>query len=159
MTVFARLYRLFGRIGHGYEIEGLEKIPASGPVVLILYHAETPSDAGFIQSEIFLKLGRKVIQIVDHIAFKIPGYKTFLEATEQTAGSVDSCVEMLEQGRLIGIYPGGVREGIIGDSSNYAVEWNKRTGFARVATAGKAVSVKSSKLHSSTYFFRFINRR
>jgi hypothetical protein len=105
----------------------------------VCYHAETPIDAAYVLSEILFKKKRKVIQIVDHIAFKLPGYKTFLEASEQTTGTVDSLIEMLNDNELLAIYPGGVREAIFGDN-NYQVFWNPSAGFAKVATRAKVVS-------------------
>jgi 1-acyl-sn-glycerol-3-phosphate acyltransferase len=45
---------------------------------------------------------------------------------------VDSCAELLRQGALLGISPGGVYEAQFGDHS-YAVLWRQRLGFARAA--------------------------
>lgn len=126
----------------GYRLDGIEKIPTTGPVVLIMYHAELPYDGAFILSEIYLKLGRKVIQIVERLNAKFPGYKSFSEATEQTPGTRESCVQMLNEGEIIGIYPGGMREAFLSDSTDYAVNWNNRTGFAHVATSAQAVNIK-----------------
>ncbi len=117
----------------------MDKIPGDGPAIIVCYHAETPIDAAYFLSEVLFKKRRKIIQIVDHIAFKLPGYRTFLEASEQTTGTVDSCVELLRNNELLAIYPGGTREGFLGDS-DYQVIWNKSAGFAKVALKAKVVS-------------------
>ncbi|MGZ3722425.1 MAG: 1-acyl-sn-glycerol-3-phosphate acyltransferase, partial [Bdellovibrionales bacterium] len=41
--------------------------------------------------------------------------------------------ELLREGRLVGVAPGGVREAISGKENNYRVMWGKRQGFARLA--------------------------
>ena len=61
-----------------------------------------------------------------------------LEATEQTAGTVESCVELLKKSQLIGIYPGGTREAYLGNN-NYQVVWPERAGFAKLAIQAKVV--------------------
>jgi hypothetical protein len=45
---------------------------------------------------------------------------------------------MLENNELLLIYPGGIKEGLLGDN-NYQVIWNKTAGFAKVAVRAKAV--------------------
>ena len=144
-----KVWYIYGRIVHGYEMEGIEKIPDSGPAILILYHAETPTEAGFFHSEIYLKKNRKIIQIVDRAAKKIPGYLTFMEAAEQTEGSLESCVEMMRRGELLAIYPGGTREALLADVSQYQVLWSKTAGFAKIAVQAKVVSI------FEMYFFIF----
>ena len=131
-------------------MEGIDKIPDNGPAIIVCYHAETPIDAAFFLSEILFKKKRKTIQIVDHIAFKLPGYQTFLEASEQTIGTVDSLVEMLNNNELIAIYPGGLKEAIFGDSS-YPVIWKPNAGFAKCAIKARVVSYyeKSINIHPS----------
>jgi hypothetical protein len=74
------------------------------------------------------------------MAFKLPGYRTFLEASEQTTGTVDSCVEMMKNNELLCIFPGGTKEAFCGYRS-YPVIWKKSAGFAKVALKAKVVSV------------------
>jgi hypothetical protein len=119
----------------------MENIPDEEPVILIFYHAETPYDALFFHSKILLQKKRKIVQIVDHLAFKIPGYQTFVKATEQTAGTVDSLVAALGNNEIIGIYPGGTKEGLLGDDTDYPVIWKSTAGFAKVAVKAKVVSI------------------
>jgi hypothetical protein len=118
----------------------LEKIPDERPAILIFYHAETVYDAVFFHSEILLQKKRKIIQIVDHMTFKLPGYQTLVEATEQTAGTVDSLVTALSDNEIIGIYPGGIKEGLLSDETTYSVIWKPTAGFAKVAVKAKVVS-------------------
>ena len=66
---------------------------------------------------------------------------SFLEATEQTAGTVESLCEMVSNDELISIYPGGLREGMLADSFNYEVMWPTSAGFAKVANRAKCVGL------------------
>lgn len=52
---------------------GVENIPQSGPAIIVLYHATVPIDAGFFLAEVNLQTNRKLLMIVDRMAFKIPG--------------------------------------------------------------------------------------
>ncbi len=51
-------------------------MPNKGPALLIMYHATTPIDAGFFISKFFIEKKRKVLAVVDRIAYKIPGKMT-----------------------------------------------------------------------------------
>lgn len=65
------------------------------------------------------------------------GYQTFLEAVEQTPGTIESCVETLKNGDLLAIYPGGTREAFLAD--NYDILWRDNAGFAKIALQTNAV--------------------
>lgn len=51
----------------------------------------------------------------------------------------DECVKILREGHLLGVAPGGLREGNFSDK-HYNLLWNNRIGFAKVALAAKVVS-------------------
>ena len=71
----------------------------------------------------------------------------------QPATSI-TCQRMLEEGHVLAISPGGVREALFSDH-HYQLIWKERKGFARVAIAAKTVRrfvVFSSQLES----FRFV---
>ena len=53
-------------------------------------------------------------------------------------GSIESCVRTLNEGNLLLILPGGMKEGILSYES-YQVIWGERKGFARIAVEAKAV--------------------
>lgn len=54
-----------------------------------------------------------------------------------TPGSVESCVSMLENGYILAISPGGVREALF-SSPRYEILWGDRKGFAKIAMQSKA---------------------
>lgn len=57
-----------------------------------------------------------------------------------TPGSLESCVNLLNEGHILTISPGGVREALFSDH-NYEIIWGTRAGFAKVALEAKVVSV------------------
>jgi 1-acyl-sn-glycerol-3-phosphate acyltransferase len=52
-------------------------------------------------------------------------------------GSVESCVNILKEEKMIIVSPGGAHEALFGDS-NYELMWKKRIGFAKIALESKA---------------------
>lgn len=81
----------------------------------------------------------------DRFLFKVPGLKSLLEAFEITPGSVEACVDMLNEGHVLCISPGGVREALFSDH-NYEIIWGNRVGFSKVAQIAKVVSLFNSSL-------------
>lgn len=75
----------------------------------------------------------------DRFLFKVPGLASLLEAFEITPGSVEHCVDMLSQGHILAISPGGVREALFSDH-NYEIIWGQRVGFSKVALKARVVS-------------------
>lgn len=53
-------------------------------------------------------------------------------------GTVQSCSNVLKEGNLLAISPGGVYESQF--SHQYQLMWKKRLGFAKVALDAKVVS-------------------
>lgn len=51
---------------------------------------------------------------------------------------METCVNLLKEGNLLSISPGGVREALFSDH-NYEIIWGSRSGFAKVAHEAKAV--------------------
>jgi 1-acyl-sn-glycerol-3-phosphate acyltransferase len=129
-----------GALWHGYEIIGLENIPDTGPALVIFYHAAMPIDFYYVLSKSVLYKNRQMKIVADRFLFKVPGLGTLLEALDVTPGSQDHCVELLKQGHILGISPGGVREALFSDH-NYEIIWGSRVGFSKVAKEAKVVSV------------------
>jgi 1-acyl-sn-glycerol-3-phosphate acyltransferase len=57
----------------GYEVEGLEHIPAEGPVLIVFYHGALPIDFYYLFAKIWLYRNRRVRVVADKFVFKIPG--------------------------------------------------------------------------------------
>ncbi|CAI2731864.1 unnamed protein product [Schistosoma spindalis] len=132
-----------GRIFHGYEIIGMEKLPYNGPIYLVYYHGTCPFDAYYFTSRYCIERDRFPVPVVDRFLFRVPGLGRLLETIGAIKGSVDECVAHLQpghilkngkvsQGDVLLISPGGVREALFSDEF-YTVMWENRRGFARIS--------------------------
>ncbi|CAF2829384.1 unnamed protein product [Rotaria sp. Silwood2] len=119
-----------------WHVEGLENIPTQGPVLIIFYHGALPIDFYYLFAKIWLYRNRRVRVVADKFVFKIPGLATLLEALEIQPSTSAMCRLMLEEGHVLAIAPGGVREALFGDQ-NYQLIWKERKGFAKVAIDAK----------------------
>ncbi|PVD23341.1 hypothetical protein C0Q70_16609 [Pomacea canaliculata] len=116
----------------GFEVQGLDHIPNIGPAMIIYYHGVLPVDMYYVIAKCILVKGRMIHAVGDRFLFKIPGWRLLFEVLNITPGTVQSCIEVLNQGNILAISPGGVREALFGDES-YPVMWGRRCGFAKVA--------------------------
>ena len=57
----------------GFEINGLEHLPASGPALIIYYHAVIPIDMYYVMAKCLLEKGRMIHAVGDNFLFHIPG--------------------------------------------------------------------------------------
>ena len=67
------------------------------------------------------------------------GWKSLIEAFKIMPGTISSCVQVINDGYLLSISPGGVREAMFSDH-NYPLLWGSRCGFAKVAIEAQCVS-------------------
>ncbi|XP_036361727.1 transmembrane protein 68 isoform X2 [Octopus sinensis] len=58
--------------------------------------------------------------------------RILMEAFKVSPGTVQSCINLLNEGHILAIAPGGLREALFGDEY-YQIMWSKRVGFAKVA--------------------------
>nr|XP_022314363.1 transmembrane protein 68-like isoform X2 [Crassostrea virginica] len=131
-TAIAAAWDAQGRIWHGFEIDGLEKIPDAGAALIVYYHGTLPIDFYYLAARCLLEKKRHIRAVGDNFLFHIPGLRRFLEVFRVTPGTIQSCVSVLKDGHLLAIAPGGVREALFGDE-NYPIMWGKRQGFAKAA--------------------------
>lgn len=135
-NTIATLWDAHGWIWHGYEVDGFENIPDSSPALLVYYHGAIPIDYYYLMSKCFVEKQRLIRAVGDQFLFKIPGWNILLEVLKVSPGSIQSCVQTLEEGHLLSISPGGVLEAQFSDE-NYQLLWGKRIGFAKVALKAK----------------------
>ncbi|XP_074841889.1 DGAT1/2-independent enzyme synthesizing storage lipids-like [Carettochelys insculpta] len=129
------LWDLYGKLWHGYELHGVEKIP-EGPGLIVYYHGATPIDYLYFIARLCNLKGRLCHSVADHFTFKIPGIKLLLDIFGVMHGGREECVQILKNGHLLGVSPGGVREAFFSDE-NYNLLWGNRKGFAQVAIDAK----------------------
>lgn len=133
--IFRRLWQIHGRIWHGYEIRGLENIPESGPALIIFYHGALPVDIYYVMSNIFFRKNRILQIVAAYFLFKVPGLQIVLDAAIAIPGSLQDCLDVLKEGNLLSIAPGGTFESQF--SHQYNLLWKNRLGFAKLALDAK----------------------
>ncbi|RMX53713.1 hypothetical protein pdam_00000353 [Pocillopora damicornis] len=137
MQTVAAVFDAHGSLWHGYDLVGMEKLPDKGPALLIYYHGALPLDMYYILSRLLLCKKRRLRNVAATFLFHIPGIQLLLEVCGAVEGrSREQCVEILKNGDLLAISPGGVREALFSDEY-YTMIWNGRRGFAKVALEAK----------------------
>ncbi|NWR12896.1 TMM68 protein, partial [Paradoxornis webbianus] len=133
--VLATLWDGHGRIWHGYELHGVENIP-EGPGLVVFYHGATPVDFIYFSARLHIMKKRRCRVVADHFVFRLPGFRILLEVHGVLHGPKEACVRTLQNGHLLAIAPGGVREALFSDEM-YTILWSDRKGFAQVAIDAK----------------------
>ncbi|KAK0398419.1 hypothetical protein QR680_002585 [Steinernema hermaphroditum] len=131
-TSIASFWDAVGYLWHGYEVTGLENIPDDGPALLLYYHGTLPIDVYYLIAKCILYKKRTLHCVGDKFIFKIPGWGMICKVFCVTPGTVEDCVQNLNDGNLLCIAPGGVREALFSDAATYQIMWGKRLGFAKV---------------------------
>ncbi|XP_044745526.1 transmembrane protein 68 isoform X1 [Coccinella septempunctata] len=124
-----------GWIWHSYEIDGLENIPDSEPALIIYYHGAIPIDIYYFLAKVYFLKNRMVHTVADNFLFKFSGFGIIADCMKVVPGTIQSCANILKEGNVLAISPGGVYEAQF--SRNYNLMWKKRFGFAKVAIEAK----------------------
>lgn len=100
---------------------------------MVLYHGLVPLDFWYLGMKIYEDTGRKPCALVDRWLLKTPGLSWLTRAVGGIEGHYESALQVLREGHVVGVSPGGVREAISGRRNNYKLVWGQRRGFARLA--------------------------
>lgn len=134
---FGKLIVEFGKIYNGFEAYGIEKIPLDKPALLVFYHGLIPVDAWYFGLHFYLQKKVLIRALGDRWLFRTPGLNWICRAVGAVPGDPKVALELLKNGNLVGVSPGGVREAIKGMSNNYKLVWGNREGFAKLAIEAK----------------------
>lgn len=119
---------------HSWEIVGVENIPTEGGAVITCTHSLASYDLFIMGCASKRLLGRQAYIVGDDLMFSIPGSEpVLLEMGYVPRVSRERVVERLEQGDLIGIAPGGMKESLRSHRMRYDFDWSDRLGFVWVA--------------------------
>nr|XP_020651639.1 transmembrane protein 68-like [Pogona vitticeps] len=133
--ILSTMWNKFARFWNGYELHGTENLP-DGPALLIYYHGAIPVDYLYFLTRYFILKRRCCYSIADDFLFKFPGVGSLTTMMCIIPSSMEECLNVLKNGHLLGISPGGVREALFSDES-YRLIWHKRKGFAQLAVEAK----------------------
>lgn len=121
------------QIYHRHEVWGLSNIPQTGPAILALNHSLATYDGFLLGLSISQKTGRKIYGLGDRLLFKLPLLKDVVKEIGIVNASFDEAKRLLDQGEIVAVAPGGMREALKPSKERYQILWDDRQGFARLA--------------------------
>jgi 1-acyl-sn-glycerol-3-phosphate acyltransferase len=133
MERFWRLVLEPARTYHRYEAVGLENIPDTGAVLLVVSHSFATYDGFLLGGRIFEERGRLVTGLADDLMFKIPKLKELAWSTGLRPASPGAARALLDEGYLVAVAPGGMSEALRPKQERYRVRWGDRKGFVKLA--------------------------
>ena len=123
----------FGEAWNAYEVREDHHIPRDRPALIVYYHGFIPIDAFYFGAWYYQRHGVLIRALADRLIFEIPGLAQLATAMGAFSGTREATLALLQQGHLVGVSPGGVREAIAGTANSYQLVWGDRMGFAAVA--------------------------
>ena len=118
---------------HQHRVIGLHHVPAHGPAIIACSHSFATYESFLLVLAVFDAFDRIMCGVVDRLILKTPGLGPFMRNLRATDGSRAELAAALAQGELVGLAPGGMREGLRLRRPKYDVDWERRTGFVRLS--------------------------
>ena len=119
---------------HHHKVVGIEKIPKGRGSIVAVNHSLATYDITLLMTAMLTERQIMARPLVDRLFFRIPivGYvaANFFGAVE---GSPQAAENLLKQGEVITVAPGGMREALRPSREKYQIQWDNRLGFVRLA--------------------------
>lgn len=129
---------------HEHRVEGLEHIPESGPALIVVNHSLATYDSGLLAAAIRTRRGRHVRLLGDRYIFKTPILRDLASAYGFVEGAQHNAEQLLRDGELVLVAPGGMREALKPSSRKYMLDIADRKGFVRLAVRTGAPVILSA---------------
>jgi 1-acyl-sn-glycerol-3-phosphate acyltransferase len=115
--------------------QGLEHVPADGPMLLIGNHSQMLGaiDTLLFPLGLYEHTGRIVRGMGDRLHWQVPGWRDLLQRMGAVIGTRENCAALMQAREPVLIYPGGAREVAKRRGERYQLIWGERLGFARMA--------------------------
>lgn len=136
------------------RVEGAHHIPKKGPVMVVANHGFLAGESNVLYNAIVRRTGRVPRTVAAHFIWRFPTAGRVARAFGAVKGNRDEVRELLEQGELVMIYPGGVREAAKAPDEREKLFWEGRTGFVRVALQTGAPIVPVGILGADDLYWR-----
>jgi 1-acyl-sn-glycerol-3-phosphate acyltransferase len=149
----ARLVRTIDRTARflGVELEGIERLPATGPALLVTNHA-FGFDAALLMARIEAVTGRRVWALGEHAWWKVPIVRRLAAAAGTVDGTHERADQLLSANELVLVLPGGLREAMKPHELRYRLLWGGRYGFIHAAMRNNAPIVPIASLGAEDVF-------
>lgn len=148
---------LWGKVTDAWfntRVEGAHHIPRKGPAIVVANHGFLAGESNVLYNAIVRKSGRVPRAVAAHFIWKFPTAGRIARAFGAVKGDRDQVRQLLEQGELLMIYPGGVREAAKGPEDRQRLFWEGRTGFIKVALEAGAPIIPVGILGADDLYWR-----
>jgi len=119
------------------DVEGLDEIPAEGPVLLVGNHSGGTLIADtFVFSQHFsdhFGEHRRFHQLAHDLVFQVPGVRASLSRFGTVPANPDNMRRALDLGAALLVYPGGDQESYRPSWEGDQIDFAGRTGFAKLS--------------------------
>ncbi|MEL6187383.1 MAG: lysophospholipid acyltransferase family protein [Myxococcota bacterium] len=118
---------------HDHRVEGIEHVPVLGPALLVIHHSLATYDGLLLAMAVWHQRGRMVAGLAHDRLFEVPGFARLAERLDVRRASPEAGRELLAQGHVVMVAPGGMWEALRPSTERYQVRWDNRKGFVRLA--------------------------
>lgn len=118
---------------HRHEVVGMDHIPREGSALVVVNHSLATYDIALLNAAIYEERQRYMRSLADHFFYRLPYLAQLVEAIGAKEGNRENARELLAQGELVCVAPGGMREALRPSSQRYQLRWERRRGFAQIA--------------------------
>jgi 1-acyl-sn-glycerol-3-phosphate acyltransferase len=130
-------WRLNSELYFRAEVEGLDNIPATGPVLLVGNHSGgvVIADTFVFAQAFYDHFGpqRPFFQLAHDLVFKFPGARALVQRYGTVPASPENMATALERDAALLVYPGGDHETFRPSWESAEVDFAGRTGFIKLA--------------------------
>ncbi|HRI70812.1 MAG TPA: lysophospholipid acyltransferase family protein [Polyangium sp.] len=130
--VLGGIHATLGRY-HSFSLVGGEHIPREGSLLGITTHGMATYDLFLTAYAIYKASGRPVRALGDAIWFRTERSASIFERLGMVNTQPEVARQLLDEGHVVAVAPGGLREAIRPSTQRFRVDWKGRSGFARLA--------------------------
>ncbi len=116
-----------------YSVVGLDKIPRTGPALIVANHGFMPIDMLLLARTIYQVRGRRMRSLAHRRSWRIPVLREVALNIGVVNATPENANKLLRSGEIVAVFPGGEAEGLRPSSKKYKLLWEDRMGFARTA--------------------------
>lgn len=121
------------RYYHRHRVVGLEHVPRSGRLLLVVNHSFATYDTALLCDAVYQATGRVARGLADRALFIGPDRGRLAGALGFVPANPANGTALLESEQIALVAPGGMREALRPSHERYGVRWQRRKGFVRLA--------------------------
>ena len=118
---------------HRHDVQGLHHIPKRGRALIVINHSLATYDISLLIHAVYMHNGRILRALIDRLFYKIPYLAELMQAVGCIEGNKANAEELLGEGNLVAVAPGGMQEALRPSTEKYTLKWEHRQGFARLS--------------------------